>query len=198
MNLFDSIHQFNLILIELAIFLGSLGVVLSANVVHSAFSLALVFTGISLLYFALNADSVAAVQLLVYVGAINVLIVFAVMVIDEPACPSSTIWGVGHFAALVACLALFLVLINMINTSTKWFYGSFINESHISSTCVLKNDTQQLGHELLNKFIIPFELTSALLLVVLVGAITLARDDETMTIDEKSSVFSSYDKSSFF
>nr|AWD77946.1 NADH-plastoquinone oxidoreductase subunit 6 [Odontosoria chinensis] len=198
MNLFESIHQFNLILIELAILLGSLVVVLSANVVHSAFSLGLVFTGISLLYFALNADSVAAVQLLVYVGAINVLIVFAVMIIDEPICPSSSIWGMGHFATLGACLALFLVLINMIITGTKWFHRNSLTESHISPADVLKNDTRLLGHELLNKFLIPFELTSTLLLVVLIGAINLARDDETITLDEKSSVFSSYEKSSFF
>lgn len=63
---------------------GSLGTVSLANVAHSAFSLGLVFTRISLSYFVSNADSVAAVQLLVYVGAINVLIVFAVMVTNKP------------------------------------------------------------------------------------------------------------------
>ncbi|WP_369009031.1 NADH-quinone oxidoreductase subunit J, partial [Escherichia coli] len=64
-------------------------------------------------YFVSNADSVAAAQLLVYVGAINVSIVSAVMITDEPTRSNSTSRSVGYFIALGACATLFSVLTYM-------------------------------------------------------------------------------------
>ncbi|KAG6540758.1 hypothetical protein Mapa_017896 [Marchantia paleacea] len=69
--------------LESGLILGSLGVVLFTNIVYSALFLGFVFVCISLLYLLLNADFVAAAQILIYVGAVNVLIVFAVMLINK-------------------------------------------------------------------------------------------------------------------
>nr|YP_009426129.1 NADH-plastoquinone oxidoreductase subunit 6 [Diplaziopsis cavaleriana]ASU94773.1 NADH-plastoquinone oxidoreductase subunit 6 [Diplaziopsis cavaleriana] len=197
MNLSELIHEFILSLIELGIPLGSLGTVSFANVAHSAFSSGSVFTRISLSYFVSNADSVAAAQPLVYVGAINVLIVSAVMVTDKPTRSGSTTRGVGYFTVSGACAVLFLVLVNTIH-GTKWFGTGFINQSDILSSNIPRIDAHQLGYKLLSEFLVPFELLSILLLVALVGAINPARDGDTITTDKKSSSSSSRNNSSFF
>ena len=185
-NLSELIHEFILVLIEAGILLGSLGTVSFTNVVHSAFSSGSVFTRISLSYFVLNADFVAAAQPLVYVGAINVLIVSAVMVTDKPRRSDSNTRGVGYFTVSGACAALFLVLVNTIH-NTKWFDISFVNQPEILSSNTPRIDVHQLGYKLLGEFLIPFELLSILLLVALVGAINPARDEDIVTVGEKSS-----------
>jgi NAD(P)H-quinone oxidoreductase subunit 6 len=196
-NLSKSIHEFILALIESGILLGSLGAVSLANVAHSAFSPGSVFTRISLSYFVLNADSVAAAQLLVYVGAINVLIVSAVMITDEPTRSSSTSRSIGYFIALGACAILFSALTDMIH-NTDWSNTSinFTNQSEILATNKSANNVQQIGYKLLSEFSVPFELASILLSVALVGAINPARDEDEAATSEKSSL--SRDKSSFF
>nr|YP_009427705.1 NADH-plastoquinone oxidoreductase subunit 6 [Woodsia polystichoides]ASU96352.1 NADH-plastoquinone oxidoreductase subunit 6 [Woodsia polystichoides] len=196
MNLSELIHEFILSLIESGISLGSLGTVSFANVAHSAFSSGSVFTRISLSYFVPNADSVAAAQPLVYVGAINVLIVSAVMVTDKPTRTDSTIRGVGYFTVSGACAALFLILVNTIH-NTKWFGINFITQSEILSSNTPRVDVHQIGYKSLSEFPVPFELLSILLLVALVGAINPARDEDKITTDEKSSSSSSRSNSSF-
>ncbi|KAJ8759773.1 hypothetical protein K2173_009874 [Erythroxylum novogranatense] len=73
------IHDFLLILLGIDLILGGLGVVFFTNPIYSAFSLGLVFVCISLFYILSNYHFVAVAQLLIYVGAINVLILFVVM-----------------------------------------------------------------------------------------------------------------------
>nr|YP_010885966.1 NADH-plastoquinone oxidoreductase subunit 6 [Athyrium clivicola]YP_010886589.1 NADH-plastoquinone oxidoreductase subunit 6 [Athyrium wardii]WJH16146.1 NADH-plastoquinone oxidoreductase subunit 6 [Athyrium clivicola]WJH16769.1 NADH-plastoquinone oxidoreductase subunit 6 [Athyrium wardii] len=191
MNLSELIHEFILSLIESGISLGSLGTVSFANVAHSAFSSGSVFTRISLSYFVSNADSVAAAQPLVYVGAINVLIVSAAMVTDKlTRSDSAATRGVGYFTVSGACAALFLVLVNTIH-NTKWFDINFINQSEILSPNTPRTDVHQLGYKSLSEFLVPFELLSILLLVALVGAINPARDEDAITTDKKSPFSSS-------
>ena len=199
MNLSELIHESILSLIGLGILLGSLGTILFANVVYSAFSSGLVFTCISLLYLVSNADFVAAAQSLVYVGAINVLTVFAVMITDEPtssdAAPATR--GSGYFIALGVCILLFASLAYVIH-NTEWFDPSLINKSGILASSIPKSNVQQLGYNLLSEFLVPFELVSILLLVALVGAINPARNVNRFTADEKFPFSSLRDNSSFF
>nr|YP_010969858.1 NADH-plastoquinone oxidoreductase subunit 6 [Pteris arisanensis]WNR49071.1 NADH-plastoquinone oxidoreductase subunit 6 [Pteris arisanensis] len=199
MTLSELIHEIALALVESGILLGSVGAVSFVNTVNSAFSLGSVFTCISLLYLVSNADFVAAVQSLVYVGAINVLIVFAVMITDEPASsdPATTIRGVGYFTALGVCTILFAALACVIH-NTEWSDPSLIDESGIIALSTPKSNVQQLGYELLSEFIVPFELASILLLVALVGAINPARNENIFTADEKLPVASPPENSSFF
>nr|KYP66314.1 hypothetical protein KK1_012602 [Cajanus cajan] len=79
MDLPEPLHDFLLVFLGSGLILGSLGVVLFTNPIFSAFSLGLVLVCISLFYILSNSHFVAASQLLIYVGAINVLIIFAVM-----------------------------------------------------------------------------------------------------------------------
>nr|YP_010377653.1 NADH-plastoquinone oxidoreductase subunit 4L [Diplopterygium chinense]QYC93015.1 NADH-plastoquinone oxidoreductase subunit 4L [Diplopterygium chinense] len=197
MDLPESIHESMLIIIELGILSGSLGVVLLANVVYSAFSLGPVSICISLFYLVLNADSVAAAQSLIYVGAINVLIVFAVMVTDKPmGRDSPTLRNVGDAITSGACTGLFSLLTFMIR-GTEWSNIFLIEQSGTIAEDILRNNIQQIGYQFLTNFIVSFELLSILLLVASVGAITTARDERIDEIDE-GVTSTSRDESSFY
>ena len=89
----------------------ALGVVLFSNIVYSAFLLGGVFMSISGIYILLNADFVAAAQVLIYVGAINVLILFAIMLVNKQEDFSKIPGSVFRKAATgVVCLGLFVLL----------------------------------------------------------------------------------------
>nr|QCD15737.1 NADH-plastoquinone oxidoreductase subunit 6 [Osmunda japonica] len=196
MNLPESIHEFILILVELGILSGSSGVVLLANIVHSAFLLGLVFICISLLYLVLNADLVAAAQLLIYVGAINVLIVFAVMLINKPKDPNLFLpRNVGDGITSGVRTSLFLLLTITIR-NTEWSDIRMIGQSESFVGKTLRNNVQLIGSQLLTNSLIPFELLSILLLIAPVGAITMARQEGTVETD-KNVALQSKDDSSF-
>ncbi len=145
---------------------AALGVVLFNNIVHSAFMLAGVFVSIAGLYLLLNADFVAAAQLLVYVGAINVLILFAIMLVNkqEDFVPLPNAWVRKGLTGLVS-LGLFALLSTMV-LATPW---------SISTTTPVTNSIVIIGEHFFTDFLLPFELASVLLLIEMVGAIILAR-----------------------
>ena len=154
-----------------AITLGAaLGVVLFSNIVYSAFLLGGVFIGISGIYLLLNADFVAAAQILVYVGAVNVLILFAIMLVnkreDFSAIPRR--W-IRNGATAVVCFGLFALLGAMI-LITPWSIEPV-------STVAVKDTVVEIGKHFFSDFLLPFELASVLLLMAMVGAIILARRD---------------------
>nr|YP_010981772.1 NADH-plastoquinone oxidoreductase subunit 6 [Lygodium circinatum]UYR96146.1 NADH-plastoquinone oxidoreductase subunit 6 [Lygodium circinatum] len=183
MSLSESIHESIFILIELGIPSGSLGVVSFANVIHSAFMSGLVLTRISLFYLILNADFVAAAQLLVYVGAINVLIVFAVMLTGRTV-GSNSYPTKESGITLAACATLF-VSPTLVIQNTEWSYNYFsIDQSKIIEELAKKSDIKQIGYELLTKFLVSFELLSIILLVASIGAITVAREERTDVVDK--------------
>nr|YP_009562267.1 NADH-plastoquinone oxidoreductase subunit 6 [Trichomanes trollii]QAV57624.1 NADH-plastoquinone oxidoreductase subunit 6 [Trichomanes trollii] len=145
----------------------------------------LVLICISLFYLTLNADFVAAAQLLIYVGAINILILFAVMVIEKPRdSGSSTLWNKGDATTLGVCTSLFLILTIMIR-DTRWSNISLNQQVKTIVQETSRNNIQKIGYHLLTDFLVPFELLSILLLVALVGAITIARNEHIVEIDKK-------------
>ena len=147
----------------------ALGVVLLPNIVHSAFLLAGVFVSISGLYILLNADFVAAAQILVYVGAVNVLILFAIMLVNKQEnfakLPGRLIRKVS---TAVVCFGLFALLGTMVLV-TPWSLDT-------TSPAVI-NTVVSLGEHFFSDYLLPFELASVLLLMAMVGAIILARRD---------------------
>nr|YP_010409104.1 NADH-plastoquinone oxidoreductase subunit 6 [Adiantum flabellulatum]URH13334.1 NADH-plastoquinone oxidoreductase subunit 6 [Adiantum flabellulatum] len=197
MNLSELIHKFILASVELGIVLGSLGAVSLVNTVNSAFSLGSVFTCISLLYFVSNADFVAAVQSPVYVGAVNVLTVFAVTITDEPAPSETSTRGIGYIVAAGTCAILFSTLAFVIH-DIKWFDLSFIPQLEIPTSDTFESNVQQLGYKLFGEFAVPFELLSILLLAALVGAINLARNEDAPTVDKKSAASAPFENFRFF
>jgi NAD(P)H-quinone oxidoreductase subunit 6 len=147
----------------------ALGVVLLPKIVHSAFLLAGVFISIAGLYILLNADFVAAAQILVYVGAVNVLILFAIMLVNKQE-NYTELPGrlVRKVATAVVCFGLFALLGTMV-LITPW--------SLDTTSLPIENTIVALGEHFFSDYLLPFELASVLLLMAMVGAIILARRD---------------------
>nr|QYB18690.1 NAD(P)H-quinone oxidoreductase subunit 6 [Conocephalum conicum]QYB18777.1 NAD(P)H-quinone oxidoreductase subunit 6 [Conocephalum conicum] len=179
MKLPESFYETIFIFLELGLVLGSLGVVLFTNIVYSAFFLSLVFFCISLLYFFLNADFVAAAQILIYVGAVNVLIVFAVMLINKKQYSNFFVyWTIGDGITLTLCTGLFLLLSYCVS-NTPWSQILSITKLHlVEKEVTVINTVRRIGSELFTEFLLPFELMSIILLISLIGAITLARREK--------------------
>ncbi|MGD1901016.1 MAG: NADH-quinone oxidoreductase subunit J [Geitlerinemataceae cyanobacterium] len=153
--------------LTLTTIVAALGVVLLENIVYSAFLLGGVFISIAGMYLLLNADFVAAAQILVYVGAVNVLILFAIMLVNkrEPLAPLKNGWIRRGLTALV-CFGLF-ALLGVVSISTPW---SVLPEApNVGDTAL------RLGQHFFSDFLLPFELASVLLLIAMIGAIVLAR-----------------------
>jgi NAD(P)H-quinone oxidoreductase subunit 6 len=169
-NLAEGVQFVSLVILGIGMIVGAIGVVLMANIVYSAFLLALVFICMSGLYLLLNADFVAAAQILIYVGAINVLILFAIMLVNKQeefkASPNLLLRQVS--TALV-CFGLLALLGTMV-VSTPWAIATEAPQM-IDSTMVA------LGKHFFSDFLLPFELASVFLLMAMVGAIILARRD---------------------
>ena len=149
--------------------LGSLGVVLLPNIVYSAFLLGGVFLSVAGLYLMLNASFVAAAQVLVYVGAVNVLILFAIMLVNKKenleAIPGLALRRVLSGAV---CAGLFALLIRV----------AFITPWPLPGPEPVGEDaTIRIGEHLFSDYLLPFELASVLLLIAMIGAIVLARRD---------------------
>lgn len=137
----------------------------SRNLVYSAFSLLGAFAGIAGLMILLGADFVGVIQILVYVGGILVLYLFAVLMTAGISDVKLSNPVISVKIAVPALLLLILLLAKMIY-GTSWF---------VEETQTLKPTTAAIGESLLTAYLLPFELISILLLGALVGAVAAAR-----------------------
>ncbi len=168
MNLAEGVQFVALGILGVMMIGAAIGVVLFSNVVYSAFMLGGVFISMAGIYLLLNGDFVAAAQVLVYVGAVNVLILFAIMLVnkreDFAPFPST---GLRKVLTAVVSLGLFGLLSVMV-LGTPWAYSTSAAVAPESSIVVI-------GEHFFTDFLLPFELASVLLLIAMVGAIILAR-----------------------
>ena len=168
MNLAEGVQIVSFGLLAVMMIGSALGVVLFSNIVYSAFLLGAVFTSMAGIYLLLNADFVAAAQLLIYVGSVNVLILFAIMLVNK----REDFAQVGNTAlrqiltALVG-VGLFALLSTMI-LSTPWPVKSGAIAGGLSPV-------ELIGQHFFTDFLLPFELASVLLFIAMIGAIILAR-----------------------
>ncbi len=157
--------------IALVILTAAVMAVTVKNIVHAALWLITSFFGVAALYMLLEAEFAAVVQVLIYVGAISILVLFAIMLthhIDDTGVehPSRTrFWG-----ALVLGAALFGLLLAPTLYSTPWRTVQPGQNTAISSTI-------QLGQAFMREYLLPFEVASILLLVALVGAVVIAFEE---------------------
>lgn len=137
----------------------------SKNLVYSAFSLLGAFAGIAGLMILLGADFLGIIQILVYVGGILVLYLFAVLMtagISDVKLSNPVI----SVKIAVPALLLLLILLGKLIYSTTWF---------VAETQAVQPTTAAIGQSLLKEYLLPFELISILLLAALVGAVAAAR-----------------------
>jgi NAD(P)H-quinone oxidoreductase subunit 6 len=169
-NLAEGVQFVSFIILAAMVIGAALGVVLFDKIVYSAFLLGGVFISISGIYLLQNADFVAAAQILVYVGAINVLILFAIMLVNkkEDYAPIPRRW-IRKGAAAVVSIGLFGLLSVML-LRTNWKVDLSVTPPALP--------IETLGEHLFSDYLLPFELASVLLLMALIGAVVLARREE--------------------
>ena len=148
--------------------ISALFVVLNRNPVYSAVMLVLCFFSIATLYLLLEAYFVAVLEIIIYAGAIMVLFLFVIMLLDfgrEAALPK--------LKKLDTALSLFLVVIIFLGilTLTMWAGGDLHQTLNPSSV----GDIKAIGKALFTDFLLPFEVASLLLLVALIGTVYLAK-----------------------
>ena len=141
-------------------------VVLNNQLLYSAIALLFTLFGVAGLYIYLWADFIAGVQLLVYIGGINVLIIFGIMLTNRISSIRLSQTNVQQGVGGVVSFWL-LILISMVITKTPWYQTT---SAEPSST------VREVGTLLMTKYILPFEAISLLLLGALIGAALLSRE----------------------
>jgi NADH-quinone oxidoreductase subunit J len=153
--------------------LFALRVVTASNPITSAFSLVMTFFCVAAIYALMQAHFIAAIQILVYAGAVTVLFAFVIMLLNADVKESSNTKSiVGQFLGLSVCGLLFvgfnwLVRNGNVTTSRGNFSAQQIEG--------MGGNSRVLSEVLFSDYILPFELTSVLLLIGIVGSVALAK-----------------------
>ncbi len=151
---------------------SAIRVVTVRNVLHAAMYLVLVLAGVAAQYILLASEFLAATQVLVYIGAIVVLVLFGVMLtkakLGQDVNLTNDYWYVGAFTAVI--------LFSVMAYSLLDFFGDEPLDEANASTLLVDN-TGQVSDAIFAQYVVPFEAISVLLLAALVGAIVLARKD---------------------
>jgi len=137
------------------------------NLFHAAIFLAFTLLGVAIIYFFMHAEFIAAIQILLYVGAIMILVIFAIMLTAKLSDPNISQSNRQKVPTLVLTIGTAILFITAI-LRTPWQLASQPQTT----------DAVKLGQALMGEFVFPFEVISLVLLVALIGAIAVARSDE--------------------
>lgn len=162
-----SIYEMIAFFLLSAIVLGSaLLVVTLRNLVHSVLMLIVTFIGVAGVFLLLNADFIAAVQILVYAGGVCIIVVFGVMLVQRTDIEESNLanWRFMFAALLGGGLFMF---IGIFAARSQWM---------VTGTEVPHQTVEALAPILLNDFVIPFEVAAILLTVTLTGALLIVKE----------------------
>ena len=170
------------------VLVGAIGVVVSRNPVHSALALVLSFFGIAVLFVDLDAHFLAAVQVIVYAGAIVVLFLFVIMLLGVDQTedlstdpiggqrPLAAAAGVGLLGVAIATLFLTNDELDDVVIGTR----SFVAPLDVGAG----ENIRVVGRALFTDYIFAFEVTSVLLVIAVIGAVVLARTPKRGPSDE--------------
>lgn len=139
------------------------------NLVHCALALAIAFAGIAAAYLQLGAQFVGFTQLLVYVGAVAILVVFAILLTRGTEAPQQSVLSAGWVGGIVVAVVVLALLVFAIAKS------SFIKDADATQANVT---VRQIGEALMNKFVLPMEVVGLLLTAALIGAVIIAMKEE--------------------
>jgi len=154
------------VLVSAWVLASAVYVVTTRNIVRAAYALLGALFGIAVMYVIFQADFLAAVQVLIYVGGVNVLIIFGVMLAEHmgPITFRKVSFNVIPAAITCALIASALIL-------------GMLMYPWAQEVAAGEPTTAEIGKMFLTKYILPFEVASVLLLVVLVGAVATARKE---------------------
>ena len=160
-------------IIAFVMIIAALGVATLKNIFHAALLLVMALFCVAALYILLSAEFLAAVQVLIYVGAVSVLLIFAVMLTSQLTNYNIKQSNEQSLPALLVSICFIVVVIFAIVTNLK--VGGFPLAEYPE---IGGFNTAELGELLMRDFILPFEVVSVLLLAALIGAIVIAKKDK--------------------
>jgi len=149
---------------------AAINVLAQKHVLYSSLALIVMLTSVSALFILLQAEFLAVINVIVYAGAMMVLFVFVIMLLNLPADPAGEDGSdrLRWLKLIGIPIGLFLLL--MIG-ATVWNVGNSTNATQMTGTA------QAIGQSLFTDYLLPFELTSLLILIALMGAVVFAKKD---------------------
>jgi len=150
---------------------GALALIFAREPIHSALALILVMVSLAVLYLLLGAPFVAAVQIIVYAGAVMVLFVFVIMLLNMGVEEHTNFSKIAKFAAWPLGLVLIV-------WSGYWLFHSRAASAVGTGAAMVPSSTRELSKQLFQQYLFPFEATSILILIALLGALVMARKEE--------------------
>ncbi len=151
---------------------GGLAAVILKNTVHCALALTVAFAGLALLFLDLDAQFAGFAQILVYIGAVAILIVFAILLTRGSETPKGGVFSRNWFAGLVIASGVFAVLGWAVMQS-----GAVLpNQEAVPEVTVA-----QIGRALVGRYVLPLEIVALLLTAAMIGAVIVAMDEKGKT-----------------
>jgi len=149
---------------------AAINVLAQKHVLYSSLALIVMLTSVSALFILLQAEFLAVINVIVYAGAIMVLFVFVIMLLNLPADPAGEDGSdrLRWLKLIGIPIGLFLLLTI---GATVWNVGNSTNATQMTGTA------QAIGQSLFTDYLLPFELTSLLILIALMGAVVFAKKD---------------------
>jgi NADH-quinone oxidoreductase subunit J len=167
---------------EIALFLifgllavaGALNLLFQRHPINSALSLVVVMMSLAVLYWSLGAEFLAAAQVIVYAGAVMVLFIFVVMLLNAGEEDRSSHGSkIAYIAGIPGAAAIFCLL-SFVFLSERSYLGATPLGGYLSSAV---SNISEISHTLFTSLLLPFEVTSILILVAILGAVVLARKE---------------------
>jgi NADH:ubiquinone oxidoreductase subunit 6 (subunit J) len=144
---------------------GGLAAVMLRNIVHCALALTMAFAGLALLFLRLDAQFAGFAQILVYVGAVAILIVFAILLTRGSETPTTGVFSKTWLTGLVVAAAVFSILAwALLNSQVALPHEQAA--PHVS--------VEQIGHALMSSYVLPLEIVAVLLTTATIGAVIVA------------------------
>jgi NADH-quinone oxidoreductase subunit J len=151
---------------------GSLAAVLLKNTVHCALALTVAFAGLALLFLQLDAQFAGFAQILVYIGAVAILVVFAILLTRGSDTPKDGVFSRTWVAGLSISAAVFSVL----GWAVLQAAPSLSKDGSVPDVTV-----NQIGEALMGRYVLPLEIVAVLLTAALVGAVIVAMHEKEGT-----------------
>ena len=154
---------------------GGLAAVLLRNLVHCALALTVAFAGLALLYLGLDAEFAAFAQILVYIGAVAILVVFAILLTrsSETAGKERSVFSPWSLSGLLVAAAVFAVLAWAVLRAAP---------ALSSNTAPPRVAVVDIGHALMGRYVLPLEIVAVLLTAALIGAVIVAMQEKERTM----------------
>jgi len=152
---------------------GGLAAVLLKNTVHCALAVTGAFAGLALLFLQLDAQFAGFAQILVYIGAVAILVVFAILLTRGSETPKNGVFSRTWFAGLCIAAAVFAVLAWAVLHSLAALPGSEGATAEAPEVSVM-----QIGNALMGRYVLPLEIVALLLTAAMIGAVIVAMHEK--------------------